>query len=229
VLRAAQWAIDGRQKPASVQQFRVKLAALAEDHLSGARDYSQAAMRADRSLPMSGRRRTICLNSRAEGLAQFIGRANRGSPKLVVTSPPYPGVHVLYHRWQVQGGKETPAPFWIANRLDGAGEAYYLMHARRTGLNRYHAGLNRAFSNIAKIASRETVVVQLVAFSDPIEQLPRYLSVMGDCGFREYLLSEHVDSKDGRIWRKVPGRRWHANRKGELSSGTEVVLIHKPA
>jgi hypothetical protein len=52
---------------------------------------------------------------------------------------------------------------------------------------------------------------------------------MEDCGFREYLLSEHVDSKDGRIWRNVPGRRWHANRKGELSSGTEVVLIHKSA
>ena len=41
--------------------------------------------------------------------------------KLVLTSPPYPGVHVLYHRWQVQGRRETPAPFWIvtAASLDG--------------------------------------------------------------------------------------------------------------
>ena len=28
-------------------------------------------------------------------------------PKLVVTSPPYPGVHVLYHRWQTWAGRES--------------------------------------------------------------------------------------------------------------------------
>jgi hypothetical protein len=44
-------------------------------------------------------------------------------PKLVLTSPPYPGVHVLYHRWQVDGRKETPLPFMIAGKLDGAFES----------------------------------------------------------------------------------------------------------
>ena len=44
------------------------------------------------------------------------------APQLVVTSPPYPGVHVLYHRWQVDGRKEAPLPFMIANKLDGAGQ-----------------------------------------------------------------------------------------------------------
>ena len=48
-----------------------------------------------------------------------------GSPKLILTSPPYPGVHVLYHRWQVKGRKDTSAPFWIANIEDGQGETYY--------------------------------------------------------------------------------------------------------
>jgi hypothetical protein len=39
--------------------------------------------------------------------------------KLIVTSPPYPGVHVLYHRWHVDGRRETPAPYWIAGCNDG--------------------------------------------------------------------------------------------------------------
>jgi SAM-dependent methyltransferase len=38
--------------------------------------------------------------------------------KLVLTSPPYPGVHVVYHRWQINGRKETPAPFWLVNARD---------------------------------------------------------------------------------------------------------------
>ena len=33
-----------------------------------------------------------------------------GPADLVVTSPPYPGIHMLYHRWQVDGRKETDAP-----------------------------------------------------------------------------------------------------------------------
>jgi len=45
--------------------------------------------------------------------------------KLVVTSPPYPGVHVVYHRWQITDGKKLSSPvFGLANQRDGAGEAF---------------------------------------------------------------------------------------------------------
>ena len=50
---------------------------------------------------------------------------------LVVTSPPYPGVHVLYHRWQVDGRRETPAPYWIAGCNDGQGASFYNFGDRR--------------------------------------------------------------------------------------------------
>ena len=50
--------------------------------------------------------------------------------KLVLTSPPYPGVHVVYHRCQILGRKETPAPFLLANQRDGAGESHYLLGPR---------------------------------------------------------------------------------------------------
>src|ERR1017187_5019099 len=51
--------------------------------------------------------------------------------KLILTSPPYPGVHVVYHRWQINGRKETPAPFWLANQQDGAGDSFYMLGSRK--------------------------------------------------------------------------------------------------
>ena len=111
LLRAAQWALDGRKEIPSASEFRSRVASTAARMVEGAREYSAAATRADRIAGPSGRNRTVCLHRKAEGLADYILAKSRSSPKLFITSPPYPGVHILYHRWQVHGGKETPAPF----------------------------------------------------------------------------------------------------------------------
>ena len=103
------------------------------------------------------------------------------------------------------------------------------MYARRQkDMNRYSDGLYAAFSSLAEISSRDTVVIQLVAFSNPKKFLPYYLDIMSKAGFNEYVLTDNVDSHDGRLWRNVPGRQWHANQKGKLASSQEVVLIHRP-
>ena len=229
LLRTAQWALDGRKKIPVAKEFRSRVAVTAQKMIEGAKIFSASARRADKLATAAGKSRSVCLQRRAEGLADYVEMTGRKSPKLWITSPPYPGVHILYHRWQVHGGKETPAPFWVANQLDGSGEAYYLMHARREGLNRYHEGIATAFTAARRIAEKDTVVVQMVAFSNPERQLSRYLEVMTSCGFEEWVLSEHIDSADGRLWRNVPRRKWHANSKGRLASGREVVLIHRPA
>lgn len=232
VLRTAQWALDGRSEIATSEDFRRRIVVLGEELIDGARDYARIARRADK-LVRSNHRRVVCLNVRAEALPLHIECRRLDSPKLVITSPPYPGVHVLYHRWQVLGGRETPAPFWIANQHDGAGEAYYLMNGRprdlgeRERLTRYYAGIEASFTALARISSSKTTVLQLVAFSDPATHLPRYLDVMSRCGFREYILPDFLDSNDGRLWRTIPSRKWHANRKGALPSSREVVLIHR--
>ena len=227
ILRSAQWALDGRRTFPAVSEFRNRVVENTEKALDGAIDFRSAARKADRAAPVEGKTRTICLHDRASGLAKFIQRTGRSCPKLVVTSPPYPGVHILYHRWQVHGGRETPAPFWIANKLDGSGASYYLMNARQPGLEKYYCGISDSFKSVSTIADADTTVIQMVAFSDPESQLPRYLDVMERCGYREYLLSDHIDSNDGRLWREVPGRKWHANSKGDLATGKEVVLIHR--
>ena len=54
---------------------------------------------------LTGRRALYCSSAETFPFAD-----NPGTVKLVVTSPPYPGVHVVYHRWQILGRKETPKP-----------------------------------------------------------------------------------------------------------------------
>jgi hypothetical protein len=135
---------------------------------------------------------------------RIIGR----TPRLVVTSPPYPGVHVLYHRWQVDGRKEAPLPFVIANKLDGAGSSYYTMGDRKNPtLDIYFENIRATLSSIAAIADCDTVIVQMIAFSHPSSQLPRYLETMEEAGLKEFKLSSLADDRDGRLWRSVPSRR----------------------
>src|SRR5439155_26425654 len=109
-------------------------------------------------------------------------------PKLVVTSPPYPGMHVLYRRWQVLGRRETPAPFWIADCQDGQGSAYFTFGDRRNQKHEelYFAKLLAAFTEIRKVVREDAVVVQLVGFGEPGEHLPPYLKTMEQAGFTEY-------------------------------------------
>lgn len=227
-LRTAQWALDGRREIPSTTEFRARVGAYAVKMTSGAREFSSKVRLADRVAGVGKARRTVCMNSRAENLAGLIASFDRPAPRLIITSPPYPGVHVLYHRWQIHGGRETPAPFWVANQLDGAGESFYLMNARSNDLSRYLKGIEAAFTAVRQLASDDTVLVQMVAFSRPKEQMPQYLSAIDKCGFQECFLSEHLESGDGRLWRDVPGRKWHANKKGSLGSSREVVLLHTP-
>jgi hypothetical protein len=150
--------------------------------------------------------------------------------KLVVTSPPYPGVHVVYHRWQIRGRKETPAPFWLVNQRDGAGEAYYALGRRdEPGLGTYFDRLKDVFASVRFLLSDDAQVFQLVAFSNPTWQLPAFLKTMEEAGFVETLVdANHECVVGGRVWRQVPGRKWYANKRGDIPASKEVLLIHKP-
>jgi hypothetical protein len=151
-------------------------------------------------------------------------------PDLLLTSPPYPGVHILYHRWQIQGRKETDAPFWISNTNDGAGASFYTFGDRKNKSgNQYFSMLLKAFTSLAMISGEKTWVVQLVSFSDPRQQLHRYLHTMAEAGFQEIFFSNSSSSDDGRIWRVIPNRKWYNNSSVRQSSKLEVVLFHRLA
>lgn len=221
ILRTAQWALDARKTLPSVPRFREELVAQAELMIPAALEFrTRVGANRDQNCP-----EVICFNRPAAGLEHEPAIQRAAPPKLVLTSPPYPGIHVLYHRWQVDGRKETPAPFWIANKMDGAGSSYYTMGDRKyPELRTYFEHLEANFRSIAAVCGSETTVVQMVAFSDPDWQLPRYLEVMETCGFRE-LRPWNVD-EDGRLWRDVPNRKWHARQKENSPGSREVVLMH---
>ena len=150
-------------------------------------------------------------------------------PKLVLTSPPYFGVHIRYHRWQVQGRKETPAPYWLAGCRDGHGEAYYTFGSRkRKSMDVYLQFLKASFTSIAALLDRDSTVVQLVGFSNPGKQLPAYLEIMRKVGLEEFETKD-LTKDDKRIWRTVPNRKWYVELNGDLPTSKEVLLIHRKA
>jgi SAM-dependent methyltransferase len=221
VLRTAQWALDGTRRRTTIDEFRERLSLLAAEMVEGARELREA-------VKAKGRFPVTVLHRSAAGLEDDPRLEDMRAPKLVVTSPPYPGVHVLYHRWQVDGRKEAPLPFMIANKLDGAGSSYYTMGDRKyPELRTYFDNIRATMSSVAALADTHTVVVQMVAFSEPEWQLPRYLETMRECGLTEVKLPVLRRHGDGRLWRSVPNRRWYNDQRGETPASEEVVLIHR--
>lgn len=219
LLRTGQWALDGRKKIPSVSEFRKQFKQNIIEMLVGIKSFENASER------FPNREYPIILNRSVIGLEKE-PRLEARTPQLILMSPPYPGVHVLYHRWQILGRKETPAPFWIANQLDGNGAAHYTFGSRNAQVhNKYFEEMLKVFSTLNRVADEATIIVQLVAFSEPRSQLQRYLRMMEEAGLEEVFLTNKRTHK--RIWRKVPNRKWHATLKGKTPSSREVVLIHK--
>lgn len=222
LLNTAQWALDCRAVIPTVEHFRSQFQINMQNMLAGMTDYTSrlALLRKDGITPT-----VTCVNQSISESNAWCSRLQKG-PSLILTSPPYPGLHVLYHRWQVQGRRETKAPYWIANEQDGHFAPYYSFGERRQeGLKDYFHNAEQAFSSVADFCTKKTWIVQMVAFSDASWQLPLYMEMMSDSGFKEVGVAA-TNSPDGRLWREVPNRKWYtANTK---KTGTkEVVLFHK--
>lgn len=230
ILRAGQWALDGRDEIPTVDEFRDRFPEIVDEMLEGAENFERRAKEADRLAAYSGLHRTICLKSDAGRLDAQPCFGNRPPPKLVLTSPPYPGIHVLYNRWQIMGRRETAAAFWIAGEHDDNEPSELTFGDRRShhDSSRYYSDLEGAFASIRGLLSTESVVVQLVAFGHPGIQLPRFLSAMERAGYREV----HLNGRNGRAsrqWRDVPNRKWYANQWGLNGTRREVLLFHQLA
>lgn len=228
ILRSSQWAFDMRKEIPSVDLFRKKLMDTSRKMLASIEEFSLNAKIADSKWDSKRLPRTSIINRNSIGLEHEQSITKAGAPKLVLTSPPYPGVHVLYHRWQIKSRRETPAAYWIADELDGLGESHYTFGNREElGLSTYFNNVLRSFQSIAKICDKRTKIVQVIAFSDPSWQLPLYLDVLSSTGLSEMTHPKLSNAKDGRLWRQVPNRKWFASKRGNTGGSKEVVLIHK--
>jgi DNA modification methylase len=217
LLNVGQWAIHGRRHATTLASLRSRVASVAKEMLA-----ANSELRNTKSHSEKWAKPTL-IHGSAEQISKHRIWDRIGKADLVVTSPPYPGVHVLYHRWQVNGRRETSAPYWIANRLDGQGGAYYNFgERRRPGNHDYFENLARCLRGIRSVMKDGAFFVQLVAFSRPDSHLPAFLECMQEAGF-----TEPSDSAEQRAWRNVPGRSWHAQLKGKTNGASEVALIHR--
>ncbi len=157
LVGVGQWALDCKKETPSWQELLQHFCCQIEVVMDGHHDYLTKAAAANK-LPrcqLSRMRRIINRSSEESGEDGRIP-ASWLPAKLVITSPPYPGVHVLYHRWQIHGRKETPAPFWLANSRNGDGEAHYCLGRRgESDLKTYFKRLGDAFSSVRDPPGRE--------------------------------------------------------------------------
>lgn len=222
LLNVGQWALNGRKTPASVTGFRDKLRRTALSMLAGAGELG-----ALRKQPGGSLLAPILIEDSAEHLPDHDPFRAGEKADLVITSPPYPGIHILYHRWQVDGRKESPAPYWIAGCQDGRGNAFYNFADRRSEDDVYFERSLNTLTAIREVTKDGATMVQMLAFAEPRRHLRRYLENMALAGFRE--IRQDLDlgrASHRRIWRDVPRRSWHARMKGNLESAREVVLVH---
>jgi len=216
LLRTAQWALDCRKETPAIEQFRDQLKVQTMEATSGAREFRTAVKNTGRHP------RALCVLRSAIGSELDERIKQFGRPALVITSPPYPGVHVLYHRWQVQGRRETAAPYWIANLNDGQGACFYTFADRnRADLAAYLRTAEQAFGSVRQLVSRGTPLVQMVAFAHPERQLVPYLDMLNAAGWNEM----NTSGADGRLWRTVPGRKWYTSLV-KSRANRELVLFH---
>lgn len=225
LLRLGQWALDCRDaSPPSRLRLRRKLSELVDEMLFGLNEFvrqCQAAGIGKRGI--SENRVLLCGDAAAIARNGNLRKAGTKA-QLVFTSPPYPRVHVLYHRWQVRGRKETPAPYWVAHVPDGFFASHYTGGSRTpTGEQRYFSMIQNVFTGIRPHLADDGLVAQLVGFNDVESQLPLYLAAMRAAGFQEW-----TPPTDARLWRRVPNRKWHAKLQGRVDASSELLLFHRP-
>jgi hypothetical protein len=216
LLNAAQLFLNGQKsRQRSLPTFRLRLRSMVHEMLVGLAEFEALAPNVTSA---------TLLNCSAAELPEHEPFASGRRASLVVTSPPYPGIHMLYHRWQVDGRRESPAPYWMANCEDGRGHSFYNFADRcASAEDKYFTESLRTLKGIRSVTAPGGTVIQLVAFNDPDRQLRRYLNNMKLASFEEMPFGK----THRRLWRDVPSRRWHANYKGKLGGAREVVLVHR--
>lgn len=224
LLRVAQLLTESWTNDYDFDTFSKKLVRVARQMCDGIEDFSyQVKQRGLKKNQITGRR--LLLEASTIGVENSFSFDNQHArPKLVLTSPPYPGVHVLYHRWQINGRRETPVPYWIVDSPDGHGPAHFTMGGRSArGVESYFHMIAAAYKSVRMMIHDDGVLVQLVAFTDIDRQLPSYLEAMSRAGFKSSDLEISPNT-----WRTVPNRRWFAHSSHQSDSSNEVLLVHRP-
>ena len=226
ILKVGQWALDCRSVIPEGTELPGKLKAVVDEMIIGLGElWDNAANNGFPKRKLTKQRDLFLGSADDEMIIQRISH-DRHQIKLLLTSPPYPGVHVLYHRWQINGRRETPAPYFIADLRDGHGPAHYTMGGRsKLGVENYFNRVERCFGNLRNLLTKDARVVQLIAFSHCEGQLPLYLKAMSLAGYEIEQTLNNMSS--GFSYREVPNRKWYTNLQTKQDASHELLIIHK--
>lgn len=225
LLRLGHWALDCREHDLPEKEYLAsKLELYVDKMLNGLGEFVDEARSAGVAKnKITGMRKLI--HSPTQDISDnMIPDPARGRIKMVITSPPYPMVHILYNRWQVNGRRETAAPYWIAGIDDYRGESYYTFGSRSaTGLQRYFMNLCECYSALRPFLADDAIILQLVSFRKPDEYLPRFLSAMRQARYKEI----EIPNGGYRPRRVIPNRKWYARTGAIDNSAMEVLIAHQ--
>ena len=209
LLKAGQWALDCRAEIPTCSEFKEQISLDARSILTAAKDFARLVTRLP-TIPTVN-----CFHRSAIGIETQPEVLALGVPKLVLTSPPYPGLHVLYHRWQVKGRRETPAPFWIAGTLDGDGSSFYTFGDRKQrNMDKYFENVQEAFRSISKIVRSSNYSRSNGCLFESRYTTSKIFGCDGKCRLQRGIDLDFRLQSCERVWRSVPGRKWYASQKG---------------
>ncbi|WP_422930854.1 DNA methyltransferase [Singulisphaera sp. PoT] len=225
ILKTVQWAVDCKKALPTAAEFRAKIVEdtrLVADGLKALRQQVDSLQQKPATIEAHH-----CATDSIGSLKSKLLQCR--PPRLVVTSPPYPGVHVLYHRWQVLGRRETAAPYWITESNDGQGGSFYTFCDRRRldHDEKYFGRLFSCFTAIRSVVPDDCVVAQLVGFARPNEQLALYLDAMSRAGFAPFEFKGSSRPSQEEFWRAVPNRKWYNNVRHAVRQSKEILLLHR--
>jgi hypothetical protein len=221
MLRVGQLCFDCRRHPPSPAFLVKRLRMVAQMLIERMGSYSLTCRRHE--WPGGLRRCFQVFNEDARTLAgKLTAAAPRKQVSLILTSPPYPGVHMLYHRWQVYGRKETALPYRLLHLQDGRFESHYTFGSRKEPEARYFPLLHEVIVSLKQLLAPSTIVAQVVGFSDPDRYLPLFRRVMNTAGFEE--MTPPTETVVARI---VPHRRWYADLSPTQHAAQEFLLVHR--
>ena len=101
LLKTGQWAIDCKNRVPSSRETMKQFALNLVEMLAGINEFvTSCQVEGVKKSKIRQNRLLLCRSTAGMETESKLDSLPR--PTLVVTSPPYPGVHILYHRWQVR-------------------------------------------------------------------------------------------------------------------------------
>ena len=154
-----------------------------------------------------------------------INSLKKGKVKLILTSPPYPGIHISYNKWQLHGRRDTKLPYWIMNSRPPVLTKFTYRGEKSRGLVDYYRYMTKVYLKLKPYCSHNCYIVKLLSFRNKAKEFRLYREAMANAGLEEIKI---LKNGDGRLWRIVPKRRWQVRySKKKLKSNKEVLLLYR--